>query len=358
MSLRRATLIALACALLASYLHLQKLQRLDAAKLARHAAQTRIAPPEMRRTGDCTYLTIAEWNLVFGPEEYAQAMVLGQPSRFPYLGQTRQFWEAYATMYRRVEPEYPFNTEYHVMDSVIGVSATAEYTMKCLYERTLGRVAESTRRHGLTAEDRLAAKVAQDYVDFVMVEPWYLFDFATPLRQVWLDTGWLGDDLLRKWERKYFLTSEYAIKFVYAWLIGQGSTSAYGVQEQTTATVIDAFPSEVGEALPAIKLLRRFDDGSALVTLPRYQAFLPHALGLAHHGTHFREIAGNSDLIMVGVVGGSNLAPPRGNILLTQDLLTQPGQRRTMLELPISQLSQSLLELESSGLRIEHIYDF
>ena len=42
-----------------------------------------------------------------------------------------------------------------------------------------GRASEVTTTYGTTDEDRLGARVAQDYVDFIRDRPWYEFDFLT-----------------------------------------------------------------------------------------------------------------------------------------------------------------------------------
>src|SRR5437764_514515 len=90
---------------------------------------------------------------------------------------------------------------------------------RSLRPRTDGVREGLTCTHGPTAEDRLGAEVAQDYVDFIRVQPWYEYDFASRMRQVWTRTGLLGPDAIRKWERKYALTTEYGIKGLYGWLI-------------------------------------------------------------------------------------------------------------------------------------------
>ncbi|MFM0076154.1 hypothetical protein PQQ86_33890 [Paraburkholderia sediminicola] len=42
--------------------------------------------------------------------------------------------------------------------------------------------------HALQAdEDRYGAQAAQEYVDFIRQEPWYLFDFGARLRHLWSD---------------------------------------------------------------------------------------------------------------------------------------------------------------------------
>jgi len=140
------------------------------------------------RPADQTFLTYPEWFLVFSPAEYAKFTRDHNPSDFPFIGHTRQFWQGYHAVWTATRGKYPFNGGYHLMIMVIGGSTTVEYLMRSLYETTIGRIAEQTRRHGFTQEEKLAAYVAQDYVDFIRVQPWYEFDFVTPLKRLWTKT--------------------------------------------------------------------------------------------------------------------------------------------------------------------------
>jgi hypothetical protein len=54
-----------------------------------------------------------------------------------------------------------------------------------VYEGVVGRFTELVAGRADTPEDRLGAKVAQDYVDFIKLRPWYEFDFMTPAKALW-----------------------------------------------------------------------------------------------------------------------------------------------------------------------------
>ena len=138
-------------------------------------------PVADHRPADQTYLTVPEWFLVFSPEEYARALspTTRSPSAFPFAGHIGQFWQSYRDAAAECAP-LPANGGYHVMIAVIGVSTTVEYALKGVYEGVVGRSTELVAGRADTPEDRLGAKVAQDYVDFIKVRPWYEFDFATP----------------------------------------------------------------------------------------------------------------------------------------------------------------------------------
>ncbi|PYQ26896.1 MAG: hypothetical protein DMF56_22210 [Acidobacteria bacterium] len=284
------------------------------------------------RPPDQTFLTYPEWFLVFSPAEYAKFTRDHNPSDFPFIGHTRQFWQGYHAVWTATRGKYPFNGGYHVMIMVIGGSTTVEYLMRSLYETVIGRLAESTRRHGFTQEEKLAANVAQEYVDFIRVDPWYEFDFVTPLKRLWTKTDWFGPDLIRKWERKYFLTTEYGVKAIYGWMIKKATKAAYETPILTTVVI---------------------DDRGNVCALPRYEAFMASATALAKQGVGFREIAGNRGNILVTVIVpmGTNA----DHVLLRQPILTEAGRERLLIVVPVVQLSQTLRRYEGS---VEHVFDY
>jgi hypothetical protein len=300
-----------------------------------------VAPPEHRRPADQTFLTVPEWYLVGSPEEYAGYLADRDPSRFPFMGHLGQFWQSYAAVSREVEP-FPANAGYHLMIVVIGTSTTVEYGLKSLYEQLIGRFTELVAGGPNTSEDRLAARVAADYVTFIKVRPWYEFDFLTPLRQLWTETGLWGPHPLRKWERKYILTSEYLVKAGYAWLLERAAHATYETPIDTTH-VVAAMPG----AAPAARML------------PRYQAFTDASMSVAQAGGDFAEIAGNRGPILVTVLAGPGWQPPgKARLLLAQPVLTRPGQSRYVVSSDVADLADLLRSLDPATTRVEHVYDY
>lgn len=322
--------------------------------------QRDVTPPDHRRAPEQTFLTYPEWFLVFSPAEYADFVRDHDPSDFPFLGHIGEFWQAYAAVYRATRHRYPMNWGYHTMIMVIGSSTTVEYAIRSAYETLVGRLTELTRTHGPTAEDRYAARVAQEYVDFIRVEPWYKFDFAARLRGLWTGTSLWGPDALRKWERKYALTTEYGVKAGYGWLIGKLTAQAYDAPLPVTAVVLDRPPAEDLRAMPRLQLLAREADGSVLATVPRYQAFTDYALALARQGVRITEVAGNRGPILVSLIVPVAWSPGAlpVRVLFTQPILTRPGSRRVVLTTPVGSLTTLLRAVQASGLSVEHIYDY
>jgi hypothetical protein len=332
---------------------------LAALLLTAAASPEPVAPAEHRRGPEQTFLTYPEWFLVHSPAEYAAFVQDRPPSDFPFLGHIGQFWEGYGAVTEATKP-YPFNLGYHVMIMVIGVSTTVEYALRSAYETLAGRLAELTRRHGMTEEDRYAARIAQDYVDFIRVQPWYEYDFRAKLAGLWTQTGLWGPDAIRKWERKYALTTEYAAKALYGWVILRATKASYEDPLPLTAVLVDRVPPAAADALPEMKLLRAQPDGTVLVTVPRDAAFNRHAATLAAAGAKFQEIAGNRGAILVSVLGPANasLGVPPDQVLLAQPILTQPPMRRLLVAVPVEQLDQLLRDAGKAPFRVEHVYDY
>lgn len=311
-----------------------------------------------RRPPDQTYLTFPEWFLVHSPNEYARYTAHHSPSGFPFAAHIGQLWSSYADV-TRATSRYDFNAGYHFMILVIATSTTVEYGIRGLYENLVGRLAEATQTHGTTPEERFGAQVAQEYVDFINVRPWYEFDFVHALVRLWRDTPATGPDMIRKWERRYALTTEYLVKAAYGWLIGFGTAASYEPALPTTAVVIRDLPDEVPEGVE-LEVRRRFDDGAVLATLPRYEAFGRQATLLAAEGARFEEIAGNRDRILVSaIVPRGWSASSERRVLFAQPIHTRPSEERVVLEVTVPELAATLVELrDAPHVELEHVYDF
>ena len=323
------------------------------------AAAPLLTPPEHVRGVEQTFLTYPEWFLVFSPAEYAAFVRHAPPSQFPFLGHIGQFWSGYKAVFDKSRAMgHDLNPGYHLMVMVIGVSTTVEYALRAVYEARFGALSQASAS-APTPEDRLGAQVAQEYVDFIRVLPWYEFDFVRPLKTLWTDLPWTGPDMLRKWERRYALTTEYAIKAGYARLIKLGTQAVYDPALLVTAVQIRPLPAPDAQ-WPDVTVLARSSDGAALVTVPRYDAFIHYAQFLADRGGDFSEIAGNRSVILVSLIGANGWRPQQGidAVLFEQPILTQPGRQRVVVTAKVPALAQSLREWAAAGVHVEHIFDY
>ncbi len=317
-----------------------------------------LTPIEYHRPFDQTFLTFPEWYLVHSPREFAKFIENHPPSDFPFFAHIMQFWQSYYKITKTANETGSFNAGYHLMIMVIGMSTTAEYLLRGLYELVVGKATAAILFR--VEEDVFAAKAAQDYVHFIEIEPWYKFDFYSRLIGVWRDTRFFDKGMIRKLERKYVLTTDFLIKWLYAKLIMLATNSIYDTPISTTSILLDRLPAKLPTALSDLHVVKTDLSGAVLITVPRYQAFTDYALSLAKSGAKFYEIAGNRTIILFSALlpAKNSLRYGTYSVLFQQEMITEPEWVRVALLGPVADLANALLHVEESGGRIEHVYDY
>ncbi len=311
------------------------------------------------RPEDQTYLTLPEWYIVYSADEYAAFVADNPPSRFPYFGAIGQYWRSYYDVCAVTRDKYPFNSGYHLTLAVIGSSFTLENILKGLYENTVGRATEWLSSGELSEEDAYARGVAREYGDFIHTIPWYEFPFAEKFKRLWRETGLWGANPVRKWERKMALSLEYGGKAIYAWLIKQGAQTAYGPEDLEIQAWVEGLSAELLQRQPRLRVIKAIDERSAIIALPRYEAFTQIVPELAGQGLHFVELAGNDEILLTIIAPEAwkyNL--PQGEFLFAMPILTQPKFKRVAVKAPVSALDAILTDLAGHGVKIEHLYDY
>ena len=311
------------------------------------------------RDGGQTFLTHPEWFIVYSYDEFAAHLAKRLPSSFPYVASIGQYWTNYLEANRMAGDAYPANWGYQVMLWVIGVSYSVEYTLKGLYENTIGRVSEWLAGHEQVDEDRYAYRVAKEYADFTHLRPWYEFSFWSRLKGLWSETPLWGEGILRKWERKLVMSVELGVKSCYGWLIAAGSGAVYDPEADQMQMVVADWNAAAGAA--GLKKLEQLDARHALVATPRYDAFRDAMLRLARGGTpvELEEIAGNREILLSGVAPRSwRYAGSRGAVEYALPLPSDASRKRVALRVPTTELIALLREALSGGLAVDHIYDY
>ncbi len=299
--------------------------------------KTALTPKKDVRTIDQTFLTYPEWFLVFSPEEQANYFTHHTATSFPFMSHTAQIWESYKIVNDQVKDNFPTNTGYHFMIWVIGTSASVEYSAKAWYETIIGRITDTGEP--VTDEDKFNADFTQNYVDFIKDHPWYEFDFKSRLKSLWTSTSFFGEKFLRKTERRYMLTSELLVKYVYGKAIGLGTKQVYEEALLTTAVILD---------------------NNSLIYLPRYDKFARAVANIAKEGHTLKEIAGNSSAILLTVLVSADRKIKFEN---TQTVFTQPTasdmrMKRVALVVPVPNLCRLLLQLDKEKIGVEHLFDY
>ncbi|HTL82042.1 MAG TPA: hypothetical protein VL651_10075 [Bacteroidia bacterium] len=296
-----------------------------------------VTPTKDCRPGDQTFLTYPEWFLVFSPQEQADYFKTHTATSFPFMSHVSQMWEGYRIVNDQIKGNFPVNSGYQWMIRVINSSSTVEYSIKAWYETIVGRITDTGIP--LTDEDKFDAAFTSDYADFIRDRPWYEFDFKSQLEKLWSSTSFFGDHFFRKLERKYMLTSELIVKYIYGKIIGMGTKEVYDEALPTTVAIMDNGQMEV---------------------LPRYDKFGAAALGLAQKGLNFEEIAGNTSAILISVIVPSNANEDLGKakIVFTQPVSSAPEKKRVVLAVPVHDLSELLLEFDRKKMKAEHVFDY
>lgn len=315
--------------------------------------------PGYVRDGSQTFLSHPEWFIVYSYDEFAGHLESGLPSSFPYVASIGQYWVNYLEA-KRMAGDYPTNWGYQLMLWVIGTSFTVEYTLKGLYENTVGRVSEWLAGGKQVDEDRYAWKVAKEYADFTHVRPWYEYGFWSKLVGLWSETPLWGDGVARKWERKLSMSLEFAIKALYGSLIGAGTSAVYDPEADQMQIVL-AHRGKLPEGTGRMKVLDRIDSHRVVAASARYDAFGKEMRALAASGAavEIEEIAGNREILLTGVAPAAwRYAGSRAKVEYTLPLATDAAKKRVAMRVPTGQLLEVLRETSRGGLAVDHIYDY
>ena len=306
------------------------------------------------RTGYISFLSYPEWHLVYCPEEQASFFNHRTSSTFPFMEQTSQIWEGYEIMNDQVKDSYKVDFTYHLMIWVIGISSSVEYSVKSWYETIVGRITDT--HYLVTDEDKFNAKFTQTYVDFIKDRPWYEFNFKNQMIDLWTNTTFFGDYFFRKLERKYILTSELLVKYIYGKLIGIGSQSIYGASKETTPVVLESLPKKITKK----EVDSVYTDKSVLMYLPRYDKFNFAAVDVVKKGGKFKEIGGNTSAILVTIIVPSTYEKmyPETHELFTQPIPSAHKKKRVAIATLVSNLDELIQDLIKDKVQIEHIYDY
>src|SRR5215470_2428035 len=329
-----------------------------AAAAAPAIALPAIDEPGYRRKLNDTFFTFPEWYIVYSFEDFGRFLDRSSESHFNYLGHIFGFWRSFCTINRAIPPTGESLTEVKTMIYVIGISYSAEYAIKGLYENTIGRAFEGIRGNKLTPQDEYARAVLQDYAAFLYTIPWFKYPFRDKLDGL-MALSAPTPSRARTWERDFALGTEYFIKIGYAWLIQKGLDASSDDEPRDIMFAVATLPPEVLAAEPRIKPIRVLSPQWQLVQTPRYKDFTEIVLGLLDRGIPLAEIAGNRE-IMITVIApkATTLDVKDATELFSLDLDAKPGFRRAGLKARIDHLVDIVSELKAGGASIEHFYDY
>lgn len=317
-----------------------------------------VSSRESTRNEVWTYLTVPEWFIVYSADEYARFVETRQPSDFPYFSSVGQYWSYYHNIHCATKDAYAFDAGYHFVLFVIGTSYSVEESLKGIYENTLGRLAEMTTTQQ-TEEDLFSARVAKEYGAFIHTVPWYEFPFAETLGALWRETHFFGPGIIRKWERKAFLTLEYGVKALYSRVIKLGTGGVYEPEELLVDARVEGISKGNVARVPGVEFEGEEGQGVLRIKIPRYEAFSKTVPLLLAEGARFLDIAGNDDVALTALTTwpfaelGSD-----AELLFEKMIPSEPSVKRMVFRVPVSRLHVVFSQFEKPDVTFEHLYDY
>jgi len=329
-----------------------------AASAAPAAALPAINEAGYRRKQNNTFFTFPEWYIVYSFEDFGRFLDRSSESHFNYLGHIFGFWRSFCTINRAVPATGESLAEVKTMIYVIGISYSAEYAIKGLYENTIGRAFEWIRGEKRTPQDEYARTVLQDYAAFLYTIPWYKYPFHEKLDGLMAISAPTPSNL-RSWERDFALGAEYFVKIGYAALIQKALDASGDDEPRDIMFVVAALPPAVLAQEPRIKPVRALTPQWQLVQAPRYKALTEILQGLLDQGFGLAEVAGNDDILITVIAPDAAKLDVKGTTeLFSLELDARPGFRRAGLKARIDQLVDINRDLKAKGASIEHFYDY
>lgn len=313
-----------------------------------------LVAPSQRRPESRTYLTYPEWYIVHAYEDFARVLEKGDEHAFAFWRSIEGFWTSLCLLNRRASRSGGADFDVKAMLYTIGYSFSAELALKALYEETIGRVAVTLRGSDATPQDRLAARMAADYAEFLQQTPWYRYDFGSWRRELWSLPR--DGSRLRSWERSLALGSEWSAKSAYAALIEK----AVGALEPAAGEnhlVVSGLSQHDLEAIEGLNIVTSLGDERFVVAGPRYRVFTRVLQAIADRGGSLQEIAGNDDILVSILRPRGGPLPPRGKIIAAFPRQAADDER-LLVDTRVRDLTLLMRESSQGNFVLEHVYDY
>ena len=300
--------------------------------------------PKHHRAETRTLMTYPEWHIVHAYEDYGQVLKTGDPHEFSFFKAISGYWSLLCQLTKASGALGEVDKETKQLVYVIGVSFTAELLLKALYEETIGRIVIVIRGSNRVALDDLSAQHAAEYAQFLQQVPWYKWDFSADVAA--LSAANSGG--FRNQERQKALGLEYRAKAAYAKLIAQ-AVAQVGSDDLTLRMIVRG---EDISSFEGVSVIRETDAALEIETI-RYRALTRLMNDMALSGVNFLEIAGNDDIMFTAI--SKNAAEPAA-------IYSSPrqgfGDTRHLFLVKVTDLAEVLRNLDSKGMKLEHIHDY
>lgn len=311
-----------------------------------------ITDPAFQRKEANTYLTYPEWHIVYAYDGFAEALKAGDEHAFDYASSVAGFWRSACALMRVADEHGGADGPTRAMIHTIGVSFTMEMAAKGAYEETLGRLAAWIRGNRKTPQDVAIANMSSDYAAFLRQTPWYQYPFQRESQKLWTAPV---DGVVRGWERRLAIGTEFAVKRAYARMIGGAAAAAPA--QLIIRTIVSGLDEGTLSRINGVTVIGVRQQGIEIET-PRYDRFTRILADIALRGGSIREIAGNDDImITVTVPIGAPTDIPHGKVIARmrrQGFATE----RLIVDLKVTGLAAVLKSRPLADPGLEHIFDY
>lgn len=265
-------------------------------------------------------------------------------------------WKLHDRSQMLVSKAYPKNEEYNTMLQVIGLSVTIEYSLKMIYENTIGRVFGWIANESLSEKEQTIIDAHRAYSDFIYHTAWYEFEFIPWIGKAWKASESNESSWLRKWERTLFLTIEYSFKAVYAQLIDWAAQASY--EEPVSDIYLLISTDEIIMPTQDIKIIKE-QDKQKIISITRWGAFTNTVLDLCEQNIEIKEIGGNDEIVVSVLLNKTqqldfkNLKPLYESVVVTDSDIS-----RLVCMVHVKDLLPFLLYAKNNSIEVEHLYDY
>lgn len=241
-----------------------------------------------------------------------------------------------------MDEKIPRDYEYHTMVQVIWVSTTLEFWLKAIYEYTIWRITSLWSCN--TPIDRYYTEISRKYVDFILLRPWYEFNYTDAIMGLQYDT-W--SSLVRSTERYLLYYGEFFIKKLYAKIIENAAKSSFATPDIWTG-VRGNFPVDVASVDP--KNINITHDGIKITRYYPFTEILPKILELPL--INIADIAGNKKIVIETISSSGEISTWS---IFSFNVPIDASKKRNYIYLKPESIKNYM---NSSSAKITHIYDF
>jgi hypothetical protein len=312
-----------------------------------------ISDPIFQRREANTYLTYPEWHIVYAYDGLAEALKTGDEHAFDYASSIAGFWQSTCALMQVADEHGGADGGTRTMIHTIGVSFTMEMAAKAAYEESVGRLAAWIRGREKTPQDRAVASMSTDYAAFLRQTPWYKYPFERESRKLWAAPI---DGVVRGWERRVAIGTEFGVKRVYARIIGRAAAAAPA--QLVIRSIVTGLDAAALTRIEGVKVVATRALQGIEIETPRYDLFTRILAEIARRGGSVREIAGNDDIMVtLTIPPGGRPDVPQGTVIAR---MQREGFRseRLLVNVKVTELASLLKSRPIGDPGLEHVFDY